>query len=105
MRNERTNVIDFKSRTGRGDAETWWSPGRFKTKPAWYVGQPFLGVTDIQHDVRNAEDWAWLTQQIHQLRATYEARTGRELPEKARSWCEDPDDELEEWWSREPRPR
>jgi hypothetical protein len=99
-----TNVIDLDLEFRRARAllvatktkpEQWWSPGRFKTKPAWYVGHPFLGVTDIEHDIRNAEDWAWLTQQIHQLRATYEARTGRALPEKTRAWCEDAGDELE----------
>jgi len=75
--------------------EKWWSPGRFKTKPVWYVGHPHLGVTDIMHDVRNAEDWAWLIKQVHQLRAMYEARTGRELPESAWLWWEDMPKEYE----------
>ncbi|HEV8670837.1 MAG TPA: hypothetical protein VGS01_08885 [Candidatus Limnocylindria bacterium] len=100
MRRERTNVIDLGHRRARdlivaAKVEEWWSPGRFRTKPAWYVGAPFLGVTQIENDIRNAEDWAWLTQQIHQLRAMYEARTGRELPEEATAWCEDRDDELD----------
>jgi hypothetical protein len=98
-----TNVIDLDLEFRRArdlivaaktEPERWWSPGRFKTKPAWYVGHPFGGVIEIQHDVRTAEDWVWLTQRILQLQSLYEARTGRELPEDARDWCEDAVDRL-----------
>lgn len=72
-----TNLIRLDDR--KGDQSEWWSAGRFRMKPSWLVGTPFLGVLDIEQDVRTAEEFHWLMQQVRQLRWKNESRTGRRI--------------------------